>query len=512
MENNKSESLFKIISSAVVDGELPKDFSLPRSTKDENEIVWADGAMDGVGMYHMWVSEMSEENHELMAKAVRTASDRCFDRADELFYELGQKSRALFSIDALQSYIIDHKEELNAGNIYEYGVHALVDSTDRECLKFGLSLLELFDTDRDEKLKDIIRIIGLNDEFSIFAIFVMLHWEDGNNEVWQLARKIHGWGRIHAIERIEPNTEEIKRWLLEEGVHNNVMSAYSALTCWQKSNAQELLKGNLSKEEYRGIRDIIEGLLNGGPVSGISEIENADGIIIAFLNYAKNFALELADYEVIRAIRIYYENENLTNPGVTSLCQEILSTAGCKTAVLEAVKSGRAIGLAQDLNLEYKEEIFTVMEEDFEKKNHLCSFLIGDPEYRDRVITVFRQKLLLSEMKTQPTKSHGLGREYWRQDAIEYLLQGLREYPLEGQDFVETALQSAPIRTRNSGMYILEKWISAKGIPLSELLPKFQELICQLRKIEPDDKVKRRMDRLISGTIIFKDEPEGDEE
>lgn len=148
----------------------------------------------------------------------------CFDRADELFYELGQKSRALLSIDALQSYIIDHKEELNAGNIYEYGIHALVDSTDRECLKFGLSLLEFFDTDRDEKLKDIIRTIGLNDELSIFAIFVILCWEDGNNEVWQLARKIHGWGHIHAIERIEPNTEEIKRWLLEEGVHNNVMS------------------------------------------------------------------------------------------------------------------------------------------------------------------------------------------------------------------------------------------------------------------------------------------------
>lgn len=50
MENNKSESLFKIISSAVVDGELPKDFSLPRITKDENEIAWA----DGVGMYHLF--------------------------------------------------------------------------------------------------------------------------------------------------------------------------------------------------------------------------------------------------------------------------------------------------------------------------------------------------------------------------------------------------------------------------------------------------------------------------
>lgn len=56
-------------------------------------------------------------------------------------------------------------------------------------------------------------------------------------------------------------------------------------------------------------------------------------------------------------------------------------------------------------------------------------------------------------------------------------------------------------------MYVLEKWNS-----VVRAASKFQELICQLRKIEPDDKVKSRMDRLISGTIIFKDEPEGDEE
>ena len=84
-------------------------------------------------------------------------------------------------------------------------------------------------------------------------------------------------------------------------------------------------------------------------------------------------------------------------------------------------------------------------------------------------------------------------------------MQELREYPLEGQDFVETALQSAPIRTRNGGLYVLERWVAEKGIPLSELLPEFQRLLCQLCEIEPDYKVKMRMDRLISGSITFED-------
>lgn len=505
MENNKTESLFEIISSAIVDGELPKDFSLPRLSDEENGIVWADGAMDGVGVYHMGFSEMSEEDHELMARAVQTAAERDFNNADELFCELGEKTRALFCIDELQSYVIDHKDELNLGNVYEYGIHALVDSTNRECLKFGLSLLELFNTDSNEALKDAIRTVGLSDEFSIFSIFVMLRWEDGNNEVWQLAKKIHGWGRIHAVERIEPDTDEIKRWILKEGVHNSILPAYSALTCWQKSSVAELLREPLSKEEFRGVRDIIEGLLDEGPVSGISEIEDADKMIIEFLNQAKSLASELGDYEVIREIRIHFEDEESENPVIVSLCQDILAMSECKNLVLEAVKSGHAVGLARDLNLEYKEDVFNAMKSDFEDKNHLCALLMNDSGYRERVIDVFRQKLPLSEMRTQPTMSHGLGRDYWRQSAIEYLLQELRAYPLEGQDFVKTALQSSPIRTRNGGLHVLEKWVSAKAVSLPELLPEFQRLLCRLREIEPDDNIKNRMDRLISGATVFDD-------
>lgn len=505
MGNNKTRSLFEIISSAVVDGELPKGFSLPELSNGENEIAWADGAMDGVGIYHIGFSEMSEEDHELMVRAIHAAAERDFNHADELFCELGKKAHALLSIDALQFYIINHKDELNPGNVYEYGIHALVDSTDRECLKFGLSLLELFDTDSNENLKDVIRTVGLSDEFSIFSIFVMLSWEDGNNEVWQLAKKIHGWGRIHAVERIEPDTDEIKRWILEDGVHNDVMLAYSALTCWQKADVAERLKDHLSKEEFRGVRDIIEGLLDEGPVPGISKIENADKMIIEFLNQAKSLASELGDYEVIRDVRIHFEDEETQNPTIVSLCQDILAMPECKNVVLEAVKSGNAIGLARDLDIEYEEDVFHVMQSEFEDKNHLCTLLMDDPKYREQVIDVFRQKLPLLEMKTQPTMNLGLGQDYLRERALEYLLQELRDYPLAGQEFVETALQSSPVRTRNIGLSVLEKWVSAKKIPLSELLPEFQKLLCKLREIEPDNNVKNSMDRLISGAIIFND-------
>lgn len=505
MGNEKKTSLYDFIAAAVVDEQLPKDFSLPETTTDDGQIKWMDGAMDGVNVYHMGFAKISDENRALMADAVRAASEKDFESADKLFGSLGQKAHAITVIDDLQSYIMDHKSELSAQKVYEYGIHAILHSEDRECVKIGLSLLELFDTDDNDELKKVIRTLGLSDEFSIFAIFVMLCWEDGNDEVYRLARRIHGWGRIHAIERIEPTTDEIKRWLLTEGVHNAVIPAYSALTCWQKSDAEKVLRNNPSREEFSGIRDIIEGLLDEGPVLGISEVENADEVILTFLKQASALEPELDDYEVIRDIRIHFESGDSANPAIVSMCQELLASDRCRMLVSDAVKKGLAIGLAQDLKLEFRDDILELLRTSFDGQFYLCNLLMPDPKYKDAVLEIFRQNLPLDEMKTGPANSLGLGQKFQQQHYLECILQQLERYPLECPEFVETALCSAPIRTRNSGLAVLEAWTSAKEMPLAELMPEMHSLLRRLREIEPDENVKSRMDRLIDGTVLSDD-------
>lgn len=49
----------------------------------------------------------------------------------------------------------------------------------------------------------------------------------------------------------------------------------------------------------------------------------------------------------------------------------------------------------------------------------------------------------------------------------------------------------------------LESWVKDKKTPLSELLPEMHKLLLTLREIEPDEKVKNRMDELISGKTEF---------
>lgn len=268
MGDTQTQSLYEYIRAAVEPlkqtNVLP-DFSLPADPS--SPLPFADGAQDGIATYHMGAPKVSEEARELMEKAVKTASSGDVEAAEQLFIELGRSTKALMLIDELQEYIIANRDSIPAGELYKFAVYAATKSSDRECVKFGLSILELLNIEDNDQLRAVVTVLGLCNEFTLFSVFVMLRWKNGNENIAYLARYVRGWGRIHAIERLEPSTEAIRGWLLHEGVHNDVVPSYSALTCWNKSGAAELLFGDtpLSDEDFNGIRDIIDALLDEGP-------------------------------------------------------------------------------------------------------------------------------------------------------------------------------------------------------------------------------------------------------
>ena len=73
--------------------------------------------------------------------------------------------------------------------------------------------------------------------------------------------------------------------------------------------------------EKWGIRDILEGLLDEGPVFGISSVTDARTHVLRFLGHAKKHAAEIANREVIPAIRAYYEEAG--DEEIVSACEEL---------------------------------------------------------------------------------------------------------------------------------------------------------------------------------------------
>ena len=304
----------------VNDRHLPDGFRLPE-LEDEKLARFADGAIDGIFIYHTEHQTISGEAIELLVKAMKAVGKGDREEAKKRFEELGTKARAISAIDDLQQYIIDHKESVSAENVVKFALYTLYNTADRESLKFALSMLELVRLD-DDSLKDILRVVGLSDEFTLFVIFIMQQWENANEEIFRLARRTKGWGRIHAIERLIPDTPEIRDWLLREGIHNTVLPAYSALNCWEGSEAENLLfSGNVSPEDFAAISNLMGALLDEGPCPGLSELEKSDEVVKAYLRRAKEMPSESIDGVVIDKIKERYSG---VDGEITSLVSQII--------------------------------------------------------------------------------------------------------------------------------------------------------------------------------------------
>lgn len=313
-------SIYDYIKSNCIDGTLPENFTLPTDT-EPGKVCFADGAMDGMMLYHMRSTSLDEDGRGKMQELIQlisdatNASNEMMKKAEGALRIFMQGHRALSVIDEVQGYIRENSASLNAPNLYHFGVKQVLTGEDKECVKFGLVLLELFRLN-EERVREAVRTIGLSDEFTLFSLFIMMHWDNGNEEIFELAKKVNGWGKIHAVERLEPATEEIKDWFLHEGIKNTILPEYSALVCFEKAEVEKRLlekkEEDMTIEEFQSISRILAAMLREGPVEGISALKNRQTVLNACLEHAKEFAkndaLKLTEHEDILSIKQYMDD------------------------------------------------------------------------------------------------------------------------------------------------------------------------------------------------------------
>ena len=496
------KSIYQQICDHITDGILDESFSLQDEDPDGAPFKWAPGAMDGVAMYHMQHSGLDASQAKGMAKALKSAASGNYPEAEGLFNVWTKENRAISVIDELQKYVIDHSARLDAGNVFQTALSMMLHSTHIECVKIGMELMELFLVN-DEKVREVIRRLGLYDEFTIFAVWNMQKWEDGNSEIFKLAKKVHSWGRIHAVERLEPETDEIRHWLLTEGTVNGVVNAYSSLTCWQKANAEEILFGQPTEEEFKGITTLIDGLLDEGPVPGISELEDAENMLLRFLEIAPHYNLTDQDYDVILSVQHWADDEDVQLPSVSAACDKILRSSSCTDTIRDAVKECKALRLAEELDIPFRDDLLKCLEKDFDHNYSNCGYLMDSPDYVEPTLQLFRKNLPLSDMEGEPEDNLGLGEEYRSYNQLQFILQELGSYPFMGIEFMIAGLRSPVISNRNRVLANLKIWVQKRQMPLSELSPELYTLVRQLREKEVNGGAMEMIVPLLEGQTIF---------
>ena len=329
----EKQSLYELISNAVTaENRLPDEFSLPQSTEG---IAFADGAQDGIWIYHSQHFPISQAQKMQMADAVWAVSVGDYKKADELFLNLCKEVPPISFIDDLQGFVIENKSTIPNSAVFQYAVRSISKSSERDIVKTGLILAELFSIPEDDDFAGVIRTMALSDEFSLFCIYIMNRWQHANDEIFGLARSVKGWGRIHAVTWLKPDNDLIRMWLLAEGINNNVYPSYNAKQCWIGSGAANRLKGlpaaegskingPLSENEFHAIRELIYALFDEGPVAGISEIEKPADVLRDFLAAAGRFKMNADDYEVLSRIKKFFEKPKYKDDFSAALCQSLI--------------------------------------------------------------------------------------------------------------------------------------------------------------------------------------------
>lgn len=331
----KDLSIFELIKTSIQNnGELPEDFRLP--LKDPNGVPWADGAMDGVYIYH---TVRNEEDIEPLKNIVFQISEGRFEEAqtnlDKLNFSMVSRRNSLLN------WIIQEQKQINLNNLYQFTSSQLTSSKNIEVIKFCLCILAIMNVETDKDTIEKVKTLALSDEFTLYCLDIILKLENSNEEIFKIAKKVKDWGRIHSIAYLEVTNNEIKEWILEEGCHNGVLPAYTALACAEKINLIEILNdGKISNKKFNNISYLMNALLDEGPVMGISTLENKENLIERYLEKAKYLSSTEEDYRALMTLKEYIKNNKEINNNLIKICDEILNSEKTKNKITELIKDG----------------------------------------------------------------------------------------------------------------------------------------------------------------------------
>lgn len=493
-------SIYCQIGQNIVDGKLSKEFSLPQDPI-AGHFYWAPGAMDGTRFYHMNTIDLEEEDKKELGVILHGLSLNTFRSARDRITALVKKYPMLSWADELQDYIRKNVDNLSLKDLFIFSTFTMYSTNDPETLKFALCLLELFNTNDDENLKNSVRRLALCDEFTLFCLFVILRWSDVEGEMLEIAKKVDGWGRVHAIRMMPAERPETQRWLLFNGCDCSVNEGYTAYNCYEKIGMERMDFAALKTDELKAISKIIYALIDEGPVDGISIIDERYRILGDFVKACDNRPLELDNYETIYAIYLYVKNEDDgSHQEILDNCVRMLRYERCATIVKKAVEEGYGTRLAEALGIDTTDSYMNLLRQNFDEYNGLATSLMKNPEVVDEVIDIF-------DKNYTPKESAEDEEPYYDNEEmrIVFCIQELRVYPGKGVNLLIKANKSLDPPVRNMVINVAEAWMQNTGKSILEIAPELQEAFIDRLDKELDEKQKLRIKGILCNKIYKQD-------
>lgn len=473
-------SIYEFLKQAEPGSGDRSELKLPDNEKFEGDgkLSFAAGAMDGIASHHMG----SDPDTEAVGRAAKLLATYCSQptAANKLeLYRWVLDNNVLSLLDPLLERLSEMKVDVR--RLYELAYSLTTESPDREPVKLGIAVLGRFENPENNS---IFITLGSHDEFTLYsAVAIANQSEDPERDLWALAKRVHGWGRVQLVERIsETEDPEIKEWLVLEGYKNSIMYEYLAYPCAMGGELHLLLaEDQVDDELIASASDIIEALINGGPAADISHYEYGQQVLKDYLRLVQNGEQPLIALLTVMSIQRYLKS--LPERDETSEYEQwdegdrLLALETCKSITQQPhwetlVKSGlsdrdsmvfgQASHAAKALGISTWDDHWRRLQEDPEDSGRWYNIMqvVDDPTI-GQVVAYAERVIPLGKIATGIGDEMGLGNEFKHHSCLDYVLQDLRRFAGKGHDLVRTGLKSPVIRNRNMALMALKEWDDA---------------------------------------------------
>ena len=478
--------------------------------------VLAPAVMTDTGL-HVGAKDEGVSSAELV-EAVSDVTRRPSAQSLKRVYDLLSDEKALAVVDPFLETVLAGKD-LDLERLRSFSWWLATRSPDRDAVKIGIALLGIFRGDTD---RDLFLTLGRHDEFTLFsAVALQNSLADPEPALFELAKSVDGWGRIQMVERPKTTKDpRVKRWMLREGYKNSIMYEYLAHLCATVGGLRtELEAPDVDDALLAGAGDILQALVDGqgGPAEGIDDYPDGAIVTTHYLRHLRDHLSNapLRHLTVLAALRRFVDEAEANwgkreRTGWTPEARRDVRTQS--DALIAAPRWREAVerGLASSHDSTFSEasaaaEVLGIdtWERHFERATAGLDgeswFVVSKTRDRERmawVVALAERVLPLDRIATGPGTELGLGPQWRPHSNLDFVLQGLDRFPGLGWTLVRTGLQSRVIRNRNMALRALSGW-GQQQWPAEA-----RTILVEARAREPDEDVRKRMDRVLDGTAL----------
>ena len=470
---------------------------------------WISGAIDGVRGHHFALEEPDEVAKQALQDLLEISSTNSKAAQADL-YQILVQDQLLSNYQALViESVVQHPTEY----LHDFAVTLATSAPDREPVKFAILLLGGL---RDTSDLELVLNFGLHDEFTLFSVDALGKMlDEPEQEIWKLAKKVDGWGKIHAVERLANTVSpEIKNWMLRGGYQNYIMDDYLTYICATTGGLKDALETAVVDDDlFQSLSEILLTLLRTGPAKNIQQYRDAGEVIPRYLKLLNDREGDLSFY--INANRILYylvnqlDEDTLSFTGWDSikrdkaiaLAEQILKKPCWPDLVMQGLKSREdeifynAAKAAELMQIDIWDLQWAFLQENpLESRRWYGVILHPNHEQVNQIIELVGRILPLEQIASGPgLQLFTMGTS--PTDEMDIILgitvSMLEEYPGQGWSLVACSLKHPVVAMRNTAVSTLSAW-GIDRLPEGTL-----EALKEATQIEPFEETREQMLELL---------------